>query len=151
MRPSLDNLVGLGSPEPTISTPGLAWTPVRHRAVTSRAPHPQAIHQPRPPGSWITGPCHKSQSIASAHELLVIPIALAGCRRYNGKPRAGTQMAIQSLFPAIYWVIYGLYKAGTYTSAVAHWGHACGNLLLSGTVDPTTADTYQLPLVLSYS
>ena len=38
VRPSLDNLVGLGSPEPTISTPGLARTPDRHRAATSRDP-----------------------------------------------------------------------------------------------------------------
>lgn len=38
VRPSLDDLVRLGSPGPTISTPGLAWTPDRHRAATSRTP-----------------------------------------------------------------------------------------------------------------
>lgn len=38
VRPSLDDLVSLGSPGPAISTPGLAWTPDRHRAATSRTP-----------------------------------------------------------------------------------------------------------------
>ena len=38
VRPSLDDLVSLGSPGPTISTPGLAWTPDRHRAAKRRTP-----------------------------------------------------------------------------------------------------------------
>ncbi|KAK3580123.1 hypothetical protein CHS0354_034063 [Potamilus streckersoni] len=52
VRPSLDNLDPLGSPEGPILMPSLARTPDRHRAPRSRAP---ALKPSNDPGFQVAG------------------------------------------------------------------------------------------------
>ena len=68
MRPSLDNLVVPASASPTISTPGLARTPDRHRAAHRRDPDLKPSTSPSFESSSITGARHYSQLVLSSEK-----------------------------------------------------------------------------------
>ncbi|KAM3605749.1 uncharacterized protein V6R79_003974 [Siganus canaliculatus] len=61
VHPSLDDLVGPGSPRNTISIPNLVRTPDRHSPLQPRAPELKRSASLSLPVTWITGTRHRTR------------------------------------------------------------------------------------------